>query len=63
VVQKLRKNGKTVILIAHRLGTVMNADRIFVLKEGALAEEGTHAELIAKNGQNVRFWKSQTELI
>jgi ATP-binding cassette subfamily B protein len=62
VVSKLRENGKTIILIAHRLGTVMNADRIFVLKDGALAEEGTHAELLAKDGHYVRFWKSQTQL-
>ena len=37
--------GRTVIMIAHRLSTVANADRIFVLKEGRLAESGTFAEL------------------
>ena len=62
VVSRLRQEGKTVILIAHRLGTVMNADRIFVLQNGALAEAGTHTELLAKNGHYVKFWKSQTEL-
>lgn len=61
-VGKLREAGKTIVLIAHRLGTVMSADRIFVLKDGALAEEGTHAELLAQNGHYVKFWKSQTEL-
>jgi ATP-binding cassette subfamily B protein len=63
VVEKLKEKGKTVVLIAHRLGTVMSADRIFVLKDGALTEEGTHAELLARNGHYVRFWKSQTEVI
>jgi ATP-binding cassette subfamily B protein len=63
VVEKFKAAGKTVVIIAHRLGTVMSADRIFVLKDGALAEEGTHAELIAQNGHYVRFWKSQTELL
>ena len=37
--------GRTVIMIAHRLSTVVNADRIFVLKEGHLAESGSFAEL------------------
>lgn len=37
--------GRTVIMIAHRLSTVVDADRIFVLKEGRLAEDGTFAEL------------------
>ena len=41
--------GKTVIMIAHRLSTVVNADRIFVLREGKLAENGTFDELL-KNG-------------
>ena len=44
------RHGKTAILVAHRLATVMNADRILVFKEGAIAEEGTHKELIQKGG-------------
>ncbi|MDR3296805.1 MAG: peptidase domain-containing ABC transporter [Prevotellaceae bacterium] len=61
VVNKMKEDGKTIILIAHRLGTVMNADRIFVLHNGALAEQGTHQELLRNNSHYVRFWKSQTE--
>jgi ATP-binding cassette subfamily B protein len=62
VVNNLKNEGKTVLLIAHRLGTVMNADKIFVLKEGNLVEEGTHKELLEQDGHYVKFWKSQTEL-
>ena len=42
--------GKTLIMIAHRLSTVMNADRIFVMDDGSLSESGTHEELMKKNG-------------
>lgn len=42
--------GKTVLVIAHRLSTVIQADRIYVVNNGKIAETGTHAELIAKNG-------------
>lgn len=61
IVNQLKAQGKTVILIAHRLGTVMNADEIFVLKEGELVEQGSHTELVAKEGEYARFWKAQTE--
>lgn len=53
--EKLSKD-KTVIMIAHRLSTVTNADRIFVLADGKIAESGTHSELIAKNGVYSRMW-------
>ena len=43
-------NGRTVIMIAHRLTTVQNADKIYVLKDGKIAEEGTHAQLMEKGG-------------
>ena len=52
-VQKAFENlskDKTVIMIAHRLSTVTNADRIYVLKDGAIAEEGSHGELLKSNG-------------
>lgn len=42
--------GRTTIVIAHRLSTITNADRICVLKEGAIVEEGTHDQLIARGG-------------
>ena len=49
--------GKTVIMIAHRLSTVINADKIFVLKEGSIAEEGTHNELLEKKGLYNSMWQ------
>lgn len=42
--------GRTVIMIAHRLTTVQNADKIYVLKDGKIAEEGTHAQLMSEKG-------------
>ena len=41
--------GKTVIMIAHRLSSIVDADRICVLKDGSIAEEGTHETLLQKN--------------
>lgn len=43
-------NGRTVIMIAHRLTTVQNADKIYVLKDGKVAEEGTHVQLMSEKG-------------
>ena len=47
---KENTHGSTVILIAHRLTTLMNADQIIVLDQGKIAEQGTHEELLEKNG-------------
>ena len=44
------RHGKTAIVVAHRLATVMNADRIFVMKDGRIVEEGTHKSLLALEG-------------
>lgn len=62
IISQLKEQGKTVLLIAHRLGTVMTADKIFVLKDGALVEEGTHTDLLSTNGHYATFWASQTQM-
>ena len=53
--------GKTVIVIAHRLRTVENADKIIVLNKGTIAETGTHTELIAKGGIYREMYRLQRE--
>lgn len=52
--------GKTVIAIAHRLSTIARMDRIVVLDEGRIVEEGTHASLLEANGAYAGFWKHQS---
>jgi ATP-binding cassette, subfamily B, bacterial MsbA len=52
--------GRTAFVIAHRLSTVIKADRILVLKDGQIVEEGQHEGLIAKNGHYYSFYKLQT---
>lgn len=51
--------GKTTIVIAHRLSTIQKMDRIIVLDEGKIIEEGTHAELLEKGGQYTDLWNHQ----
>nr|WP_207186507.1 ABC transporter ATP-binding protein [Rhodobaculum claviforme] len=52
--------GKTVIAIAHRLSTIARMDRILVLDDGRIAEEGTHDALLARGGLYARFWGRQS---
>jgi ATP-binding cassette, subfamily B, multidrug efflux pump len=53
------RRGRTLIVIAHRLSTIKNADKIVVLENGEKVEEGTHRQLIAKNGTYANIYRSQ----
>ena len=54
--------GRTVIVVAHRLSTVVNADNIIFLENGKIAEQGTHKTLVAKKGKYYELIKNQLEL-
>ena len=53
--------GRTSFIIAHRLSTIRDADLILVMREGDIAEQGTHEELLAKNGFYADLYNSQFE--
>lgn len=62
-VMGLREAGKTVILIAHRLSTVLKADKIIVMKSGEVIEEGTHDDLLRAHGAYYTMWEQQFPMI
>lgn len=55
--------GKTVIMIAHRLSSIVDADRICVLKDGSIAEEGNHETLLQKNGVYAHMWEEYNKSV
>ena len=58
-VQTLRQENKTIIIIAHRLSTVLNADTIVVLDKGQIVEQGSHETLYEKKGMYYQLWRQQ----
>jgi ABC-type transport system involved in Fe-S cluster assembly fused permease/ATPase subunit len=56
---KAMGKGRTVITIAHRLSTIADADRIIVLEDGKIVEEGKHDALLSKNGRYAQLWQRQ----
>jgi ATP-binding cassette subfamily B protein len=55
--------GKTVLMIAHRLTSLTNADHILVLENGRIAERGTHNELLIQNGLYLKMWKEYQQSV
>ncbi|SLJ82553.1 ABC transporter ATP-binding protein [Mycobacteroides abscessus subsp. abscessus] len=51
--------GRTVLVVAHRLHTITEADQILVLDDGRVVERGRHADLLAVNGRYARMWAAQ----
>ena len=54
--------GRTSFIIAHRLSTIKNADLILVMNEGDIVEQGTHDELLARDGFYAKLYNSQFEV-
>ena len=62
-IQNLRNQNKTIVLIAHRLSTVINADKIVVLHKGEVLEEGSHETLYNTKGYYYNLWKQQMPVL
>jgi ATP-binding cassette subfamily B protein len=60
-IEFLRNQGKTIIIIAHRLSTIKSADKILVLENGKLVQEGNHQSLLYQEGVYNRLWMQQFE--
>ena len=61
-IANLLKEKKTVVMIAHTLSIVKNADQILVVADGKIAESGTHEELLAKNGKYAAMWNAEQKI-
>lgn len=60
VAEDLRRAGKTIVVISHRLSTICGADKIVVLDKGRVVAEGRHADLLTAGGAYARLWRAQT---
>jgi subfamily B ATP-binding cassette protein MsbA len=65
IVQTLRslRGLRTMIVVSHRLSTVLDCDRIYVMEEGRIVEQGTHDELVARRGVYFRMARHQLQLV
>ena len=53
---------KTILLISHRLANVVASDRIYMMKDGRVAQTGTHSQLMERDGEYAKLYRSQMEL-